>query len=37
VDGQIAAIASTNGLTLATINVADFANFTDLTIQDWRS
>jgi tRNA(fMet)-specific endonuclease VapC len=34
-DGQIAAIAHVNGLVLATPNVADFARFKDLEVQDW--
>jgi tRNA(fMet)-specific endonuclease VapC len=37
VDGQIAAIASTNNLTLVTANVADFRHFNDLRVEDWRS
>jgi tRNA(fMet)-specific endonuclease VapC len=37
VDGQIAAIARTNDLTLVTANVADFVNFSDLRIENWRS
>ncbi len=37
VDGQIAAIARTNDLTLVTANVADYVNFSDLRIEDWRS
>lgn len=36
-DGQIAAMAVTNGLTLVTRNVTDFADFTDLTIENWWS
>jgi tRNA(fMet)-specific endonuclease VapC len=35
VDGQIAAIAQVNGLTLVTANVADYAPFTGVTIVDW--
>lgn len=35
-DGQIAAVASTNGLTLLTANPADFAAFGDLEIENWR-
>jgi tRNA(fMet)-specific endonuclease VapC len=34
-DGQIAAIAATNDLTLVTRNVADFAGFAGLTIENW--
>jgi len=37
IDGQIAAIAAVNGLTLVTHNVTDFAAFDDLTVEDWRS
>jgi len=35
VDGQIAAIAAVNGLTLVTRNVTDFAAFEGLTVEDW--
>jgi tRNA(fMet)-specific endonuclease VapC len=34
-DGQIAAIAATNGLTLVTRNVSDFQGFGGLTIENW--
>jgi tRNA(fMet)-specific endonuclease VapC len=34
-DGQIAAIAHTNGLILVTHNISDFARFQDLQIEDW--
>ncbi len=34
-DGQIAAVAVVNDLTLVTANAADFANFQDLRIQNW--
>jgi predicted nucleic acid-binding protein len=34
-DGQIAAVAVTNGLRLSTRNVADFAAFTDLMVGSW--
>lgn len=34
-DGQIAATAVTNGLTLVTRNVGDFAGFSGLTTEDW--
>lgn len=34
-DGQIAAIAATQGLVLVTRNVADFARFTDLAVESW--
>jgi tRNA(fMet)-specific endonuclease VapC len=37
VDGQIAAIARMNDLTLVTANAADFVNFADLRVEDWRS
>lgn len=37
VDGQIAAIASANGLVLVTLNVGDFSDFKDLEVQDWSS
>ena len=36
-DGQIAAIAATNGLTLITHNVRDFAGFEGLEIEDWSA
>lgn len=36
VDGQIAAIAASNGLTLVTANLADFAPFEGLRLEDWR-
>ena len=36
VDGQIAAIAVTNGLTLVTANTVDFQHFTGLRVIDWR-
>ncbi len=35
VDGQIAAIAATNGLSLVTRNVRDFEHFEGLEIQNW--
>lgn len=35
VDGLIAAIASTNQLTLVSANVKDFRNFTNLNLEDW--
>jgi tRNA(fMet)-specific endonuclease VapC len=35
VDGQIAAIAAVNGLTLVTQNVTDFAAFEGLDVEDW--
>lgn len=37
VDGQIAAIAFANGLTLVTPNVRDFARFSDITVIDWTT
>jgi tRNA(fMet)-specific endonuclease VapC len=36
-DGQIAAIAATNGLTLITRNVRDFAGFHGLVVEDWST
>ena len=35
IDGQIAAIAAVNGLTLVTHNVTDFAEFEGLRVEDW--
>jgi tRNA(fMet)-specific endonuclease VapC len=35
VDGQIAAIAAVNGMTLVTRNVTDFAAFEGLSVEDW--
>jgi tRNA(fMet)-specific endonuclease VapC len=35
VDGQIAAIAMTHGLTLVTRNTKDFAEITGLRLQNW--
>ncbi|MBI1295219.1 PIN domain-containing protein [bacterium] len=37
VNGQIAAIAAVNGLTLVTNNVSDFTDFQDLTVVDWSA
>ncbi len=37
VDGQIAAVAYVNGLTLVTANLADYANFRGITIEDWTA
>ena len=36
-DGQIAAIAHVNGLTLVTFNVKDFARFKDLSVTTWTA
>ena len=35
IDGQIAAIAIINGLTLVTRNTNDFADFAGLTVENW--
>lgn len=35
VDGQIAAVAVVNGLTLITSNIKDFASFRGLEVEDW--
>jgi len=35
-DGQIAAIAATQDLILVSFNRADYADFRDLTVEDWR-
>lgn len=35
VDGQIAAVAHVNSLTLVTANVKDFVRFQDLRVEDW--
>lgn len=35
VDGQIAAISSSNNLTLVTRNTSDFENFNNLTLENW--
>jgi tRNA(fMet)-specific endonuclease VapC len=35
VDGQIAAVASTNNLILVTRNITDFENFADLSLENW--
>lgn len=34
-DGHIAAVAAMNGLILVTRNVADFADFSDLKVENW--
>ena len=36
VDGQIAAIAKVNDLTLVTLNLADYAEFQGLQVTDWQ-
>ena len=36
-DGQIAAIAATNSLTLITRNVADFSGIEDIGLDDWHA
>lgn len=36
-DGQIAAIAATNDLTLVTFNTSDFRGFADLKLLDWSA
>ena len=35
-DGQIAAVAATNGFSLVTFNLDDYAAFQDLRLEDWR-
>jgi tRNA(fMet)-specific endonuclease VapC len=35
VDGQIAAVARVNDLTLVTVNVKDFSRFKGLAVEDW--
>ena len=35
-DGQIAAVAATNGLCLVTFNRDDYAAFRGLRLEDWR-
>ncbi|GAB4126200.1 MAG: hypothetical protein OHK0050_38830 [Roseiflexaceae bacterium] len=35
-DGQIAAIAHAHQLILVTFNTADYADFSGLTLEDWR-
>jgi tRNA(fMet)-specific endonuclease VapC len=37
VNGQIAAIAKVNDLTLVSFNTSDFENFTELHLLDWRN
>jgi tRNA(fMet)-specific endonuclease VapC len=36
-DGQIAAVAAVNGLTVVTANVLDFEPFEGVTIEDWST
>lgn len=36
-DGQIAAVAATNGIPVVTANVADFERFRGLAVQNWLS
>jgi tRNA(fMet)-specific endonuclease VapC len=36
-DGQIAAIAAVNDLTLVTATISDYANFTDLWVENLKS
>ena len=35
-DGQIAAVAITNGLSLVTFNRGDYSSFQDLRLENWR-
>ncbi len=37
VDGQIAAVAATNGISVVTANVADFSIFRGLAVHNWMS
>ena len=37
VDGQIAAVAATNGIPVVTANLADFSLFKGLAVQNWLS
>ena len=37
VDGQIAAVAHVNELTLVTVNVKDFARFRDIEVENWAT
>jgi len=37
VDGEIAAVAATNGIPIVTANVADFSAFKGLAVQNWMS
>jgi tRNA(fMet)-specific endonuclease VapC len=36
-DGQIAAVARVNGLTIVTANLADYAGFQDIHVVDWHA
>ena len=36
VDGQIAAIAAINALTLVTLNMPDYREFSELSVTDWK-
>jgi tRNA(fMet)-specific endonuclease VapC len=36
-DGQIAAVARVNNLTVVTANLDDYAAFQDIRVEDWRS
>jgi len=36
-DGQIAAVARTNDLVLATLNLMDYEGFRDLRVEDWAT
>lgn len=37
IDGQIAAVAATNGITVVTANTADFSVFRGLSVENWMS
>jgi tRNA(fMet)-specific endonuclease VapC len=37
VDGEIAAVAATNGISIVTANVADFAFFKGLSLRNWMA
>ena len=37
VDGQIAAVAATNGIPIVTANTADFSIFKGLAVENWLS
>ncbi len=36
-DGQIAAVARVNELTVVTVNLDDYATFQDVQVEDWRA